>query len=140
MIQQNYKFGSPASCIVPLIQGCIKRKGAILHIYRSVHREAFIRYLDEINQHIVKAYVEYAAEEDAVSAEDRDALRWFYKCTLTGIILDWLDRGMAYDLLDFAERICGFFAQGGKGERTQAQRESSGPAAEIDPSPSASGH
>ena len=80
IIQQHYKFGSPASCIIPLIQGCIKRKGAILHIYRSVHREAFMHYLDEINRHIVKAYVEYAAGEATVSTEDRDALLWFYKC------------------------------------------------------------
>lgn len=140
MIQQHYKFGSPASCIVPLIQGCIKRKSAILHIYRSVHREAFMRYLDEINRHIVKAYVEYAEEEADVSAEDRDALCWFYKCTLTGIVLDWLDQGMTYDLLDIAERTCDFFAEAGRKEHLKVQKEFSEPAAEIELSPSASDH
>lgn len=140
LIQQHYKFGSPTSCIMPLIQGCIKRKGAILHIYRSVHREAFMHYLDEINSHIVKAYVEYAEAETAVSAEDRDALRWFYKCTLTGVVLDWLDRGMTYDLVDFAEKICDFFAEAGRKERLKAQEEFPEPSAEIDPGPLALGH
>lgn len=140
IIQQHYKFGSPASCIMPLIQGCIKRKSAILHIYRSVHREAFMHYLDEINRHIVKAYVEYAAEEADVSTEDRDALLWFYKCTLTGTVLDWLDQGMTYDLLDFAEKICDFFAEAGRKERLKAQKKFSEPAAEIDPGPSTSDH
>ncbi|BAK98468.1 putative TetR family transcriptional regulator [Oscillibacter valericigenes Sjm18-20] len=131
MIQMHYKPGSPASCIMPLIHGCITRKNAILHIYRSVHREAFMHYLDEINIHIVNICVEYAAKETVFSAEDKDVLLWFYKCALTGIILDWLDRGMTYDLLDFARKICDFFA----GSGSKAERECQESADEMDPSP-----
>jgi AcrR family transcriptional regulator len=134
MIQLHYKPGSPASCIMPLIQGCIRRKDALLHIYRSVHREAFMHYLDEINQHIVSICVEYAAEEHALSAEDKEVLLWFYKCALTGIILDWLDRGMTYDLFHFAKEICNFFAHSDNATFKKAESEFSQVEDEIDSS------
>lgn len=33
----------------------------------------------------------------------------FYKCTLVGVLLDWLDAGMRYDLLDGVARLVALF-------------------------------
>lgn len=123
LIQMNYKPGSPASCITPLIQGCIRRKAAILHIYRSIHREAFMHYLDEINLHVINICVDYATRETAVSAEDKEVFLWFYKCALTGIVLDWLDHGMSYDLLGLANKFCDFFVDFGARTSSKAEGE-----------------
>lgn len=44
-------------------------------------------------------YLETVTAGLTLSSEDWEILIRFYKCTLTGILLDWLDAGMSYDLL-----------------------------------------
>lgn len=114
IIHDNCEFGSPISCITPIVQECTKRKNACLHLYRSAHREAFMRYLSQISGHIISCYIEQAAAGLDIPAQDKTILNRFYKCTFSGIILDWLDSGMSYDLLEFCEKICESFAGSGK--------------------------
>lgn len=49
-----------------------------------------------------------------VSEEDRQILIWGYKCTLVGIIIDWLDNGASYDLSASCEKILNFYTDSGK--------------------------
>lgn len=114
VIRNNYGTGTPISCITPAVQEIVKRRTAFIHIYRSVQREAFMRYLDEISLHVVKFYIESITEKYHLSQEDRDIFIKFYKCTFTGIVLDWLDAGAAYDLLGFYEKSCRLFEGAGK--------------------------
>ena len=117
IIQAHSKFGSPMDCIAPFVQYCTNNKKAILHIYRSVQREVFLTYLDRAAMYIVSQYVEITTTDlltsDAQNKEKQLLIR-YYKCTLVGSLLDWLDSGMEYDLLAAAEEICRLLAGSGE--------------------------
>lgn len=117
IIQSHSKFGSPMDCIAPFVQYCTDNKKAILHIYRSVQREVFLTYLDRAAMYTVSQYVEATTAGMFTSenqTKERDLLVRYYKCTLVGALLDWLDTGMEYDLLAAAQNICELFAGSGK--------------------------
>ena len=117
IIQAHSKFGSPMDCIAPFVQYCTDHKKAILHIYRSVQREVFLTYLDRAAMYTVSQYVE-ATTAGLFSSEsqtkEKKLLIRYYKCTLVGSLLDWLDAGMEYDLMAAAESRCELFAGSGK--------------------------
>lgn len=105
IIRTYGKFGSPLDCLAPLATHCLNRKKALLHIYRSAQRETFVNQLDRICLYAVTQYVELVAADLTLFPEDRKLLIRFYKCSLTGILLDWLNAGMNYDLLKAFSRI-----------------------------------
>ena len=73
-----------------------------------------MRYLNEISLHAVQFYVDNTTEDVNISPEDKAVFIRYYKCTLAGVVLDWLDTGASYDLLDFCERICQSFEGSGR--------------------------
>lgn len=109
IIQTYSKSCSPMDCVVPLVQYCTKSKTAILHIYRSVQRETFLKYLDHIATYAVSHYVEAVIEKLSpvfMDVKKTQLLIKYYKCTLVGGMLDWLNAGMEYDLLSDMASIC----------------------------------
>lgn len=100
------RLGSLMDCITPLVNHCISRQKALLHIYRSVQREVFLKELDRLSLYVVTQYVDAVTSELPLCPEDKTLLIRFYKCTMVGIILDWLNEEMHYDLLASFERIC----------------------------------
>lgn len=108
-IIQNYsKSGTSSSsdCIIPLVQYITKRKNAVLHIYHSVQREVFQHQLERIALYVVNQYIDTITAELSLPPEDKKLLIRFYKCTLVGLTLDWLDEGMSYNLLESFMRTC----------------------------------
>ena len=117
ILQARSEFGSPMDCIAPFVHYCTDNKKAILHIYRSVQREVFLKDLDRAAMYFVSRYVEAATAEvfdPAAQNEEKNLLIRYYKCTLVGALLDWLDAGMNYDLLAAAQSICRLFAGSGR--------------------------
>ena len=109
VIQSYIRFESPLECLAPLVESCVKRKRAILHIYNSMHRETFLKEMNRILLYVVTQYISTATASIAVSPKDKKILIRFYKCMLSGIILDWLDEGMGYDLFTAFTRVCSLF-------------------------------
>lgn len=115
IIQTYSKFGSPLDCLAPLVEHCLKKKKALLHIYRSAHREAFVTQLERICLYVITQYIETVTADLTLLPEDKKLLIRFYKCTLVGIFLDWLENRMSYDLLKGFERITDLL--GGSGQQ-----------------------
>lgn len=109
IIQAHSKFGAPMDCIVPLVESCITHQKAILHIYHSIHREIFLRELDRISFYVVDQYFDTVTADLTLLPDDKKLLIRFYKCILTGIVLDWLNDEMKYDLYQPFARICELF-------------------------------
>lgn len=114
IIQTYSKLGSPLDCLTPLAERCLKRKKALLHIYRSTQRELFINQLDRICLYAITQYIETVTADMTFLPEDKKLLTRFYKCTLTGIFLDWLNAGMNCDLLEAFNRITELLEGSGK--------------------------
>lgn len=85
------------------------RRKAILHIYHSVHCEVFLKELDRLCLYATTQYIDTTTGELSLLPKDREFLIRFYKCALVGILLDWLNEGMHYDLLASFTRICDLF-------------------------------
>lgn len=113
IIQTNHNFNSPIDCFTILVQHCITHQKAILHIYCSVQREVFLNELDRICLYTVTQYIDTITADLAISPDDKKLLIRFYKCALVGILLDWLNEGMNYDLLKSCSRICNLLAGSG---------------------------
>ena len=114
LIKNHYEFGAPENCLDYMAKECTARKTALLHLYRSAHRESFMNCLNKIGFHIIRAYVDNAVKSVDIPQENQKILIRFYKCALIGIILDWLDEGTSYDLLDFCDKVCDSFNGAGK--------------------------
>lgn len=114
IIQTYSRFGSPIDCITPFVEIGATRKKALLHIYRSVHREIFLKEAERLCLYTVNEYVNTVTDDLSLRQEDKELLIRFYKCTLVGTILDWMNHSMDYDLLKAMERICDLFAGTGK--------------------------
>lgn len=114
IIQTYSNFGSPIDCIIPFVESVAKRKQALLHIYRSIHREIYLRELERLCLYIVREYVNTVTDGFSLEAEDKELLIRAYKCVLVGAILDWMEHFMDYDLQKAVKRICDLFAGTGK--------------------------
>lgn len=115
IIQTYSQFGSPFDCLAPLAEHCLQKKKALLHIYRSAQRETFVVQLERICLYVITQYIETVTAGLTLPPEDKKLLIRFYKCTLVGIFLDWLENGMGYDLLKAFERITDLL--GGSGQQ-----------------------
>ena len=115
VIRSKGEFGSPVHCLTYMAEECTKRKKAFLHLYRSAQKEAFLKSLNRIGDHITRSYVENTTDYLTILKEDKEVLIRYYKCTFVGIVLDWLDEGCTYDLVEFYEKLCDLFS--GSGER-----------------------
>lgn len=71
-------------------------------------------YLNKISLCVVQSYIDNTTESLNISPEDKAMSVRYYKCTLTGVVLDWLDAGASYDLSDFCRKICISFEGSGK--------------------------
>lgn len=92
-------------CLEVLVNQIGENKKAMLHIYCSIQRETFTSALDKMCQYIVNHYVAHNFEKEIMEKEDMKVLMHFYKCVMTGVILDWLDHRMSYDLVEYAGRL-----------------------------------
>lgn len=114
IIQNNSQFGSHLDCLKPFIELSLRRKRALLHIYRSVQREVFLKEAERIARYAVTEYIHTVAADLTISQQDSALLIRFYKCVLIGVMLDWLDDGMQYDLLAAASRLAELFGDPGR--------------------------
>ena len=105
VFERPVEVDSVLECLEVLVNLIGENKKAMLHIYCSVQRETFTSALDKMCQYIVKQYVIHNFEEEIMKKEDMKALMHFYKCVMTGVILDWMDHRMSYDLTEYAGKL-----------------------------------
>ena len=114
IIRSNSQFGSHLDCVKPFVELSLRRKRALLHIYRSLQREVLLKEAERIATYAVTEYIRTAAADLMISERDNVLLIRFYKCLLIGVMLDWLDDGMQYDLLAAASRLAELFGDPGR--------------------------
>lgn len=106
LVETYYQPDQPIECIRPLLQFGLKRKRAILHSYWCMDGAAYLTHLNRLAQRLMEKYFQAAVAEGSVAEETVSDLILFYKCSMVGLLLDWLDGGMKEDMLDLTERLC----------------------------------
>ena len=88
----------------PLVPRALEYKKEILNIYRSVDHNVSNVFIKTMADYAVGRYFERAQIDPPLSEEDLRAMRHYGRSLFTGIIIDWLDNNMDYDLLSIMDR------------------------------------
>lgn len=89
-----------------LTRRIVERKNAILHIYKSVSREVFERYLWKICEHITTAVLKSEGNADDIDERSYIILYQYIKGTLFGILMEWLECDLESDFNDNMWELC----------------------------------
>lgn len=91
-------------CFDAAISFVQKNRRAVLHLYNSLSRDVFERYLMEVCLYVVTTYIDSAfAGRDA--PEEKELLIRYHKCACFGHVVDWLSSGMKDDISAYFHRI-----------------------------------
>ena len=71
--------------------------------------------MNKMGYHIICSFVENRTGDLLLTKTKTNSLVRYYKCTLMGIILDWLESNALYDLIEFCQEFCDLFS--GSGEK-----------------------
>lgn len=103
--EQPVEIDSVLECLEVLVNLIGENRKVMLHIYGSLQRENFTNALDKMCQYIVSQYAEHNFDPEILEKEEVKVLMHFYKCVMTGVMLDWMDHRMSYDLTEYAGKI-----------------------------------
>lgn len=96
---------SVTECYDAVIDFASHRRRAIMHIYRSVSRDVFERYLMDVSEFFIRQYLSSLPDEVEIPAESCELLTNYYSCLCFGLVLRWLSDGMPEDKAASIRRI-----------------------------------
>lgn len=106
LIREHCRIGSLEDCISVLVQYFTENKKSVMHVYRSLPRDVFIKHLDHLLLYMADEYITNVSADMPIRQEKRDLIVRYFKCLMVGVFLDWLDSGMKYDLQKDLLWIC----------------------------------
>ena len=83
-------------------------RNAVLHLYQA-DRGLYGQHLDRIAEYAVEKYITATSNDIVIPEEDRKIIVHYYKCLLVGMVLDWMNSGMQYDIRSRVARVCELF-------------------------------
>lgn len=83
----------------------LRNRRSVLHIYNSVSRDLFERYLMEMCRYVVSTYIETGLAGKKIDPQDRELLIRYHRCECFGNMIDWLNSGMEEDISGYFHRI-----------------------------------
>ena len=99
-------LSSLEACGEAALRHCKAHRRAIWHIYNSGNRDIYERYLMDICDYVVTAFIDNALNGRRIPDADRAAIIQGYKCEVFGFVTDWLSRGMTDDIEATFLRLC----------------------------------
>lgn len=99
IIHQNIGANSLEDCLAAAARLALQHKRIVMHIYRSANREWVEQNLFALCQHVIEQFSEAEFGTLPLSEADRQVVLRHYKCLCFGLVIDWLNTGMKYDLV-----------------------------------------
>ncbi len=106
ILAEGLREQSVEACLDVAVDFAMKNRRAVLHICNSGSRETYERELSRICDYASESFFKLRFGDAASSEEDRQALVFLLKCVLYGLIMDWLNDSMRYDIRARYHRIC----------------------------------
>ena len=98
VIKKYSSVNSIVECFDAIEEFASNRKKAIMHIYRSVSRDVFERYLMKTSEYFLSRYIDALAESGEIDpsliVRNKTLIVVYYKCLFFGVIIEWLEHGM----------------------------------------------
>ena len=92
-------------CLSLAVEFTISKRRPLLHIYNSINRDIFERYLWQMCDYGIRTYVDTLLIDSLISDQDKESIIRFHKCECFGIIIDWLNSEMNEKVLESFSRI-----------------------------------
>lgn len=84
-------------------------KTSISHIYYSKSRDVFINYLFTVSEMIINRYIDSLPIDKNISLNNKKFVCDFYRFSLVGIIINWVENGMEEDSQQFIKKMSDIF-------------------------------
>lgn len=107
VIEKYPTVNSLDDCLSDVFCFLIAHKKEIYHIYNSVNREIYDRYLMQLSDYIIRSYLTVAFSGVEIPEKDRETVIRFFKCEIFGLSFDWIMNGMREDAVKDIFRITG---------------------------------
>ncbi len=104
LIKQYPEVTHIDQCFSTAVRFMLENKKVLLHIYNSVNRDIYERYLMQFCEYVVTSYLE-TAFDIMLNEEDRKIIIRFFKCMLFGSYMDWASSGMPESAIDEMMRL-----------------------------------
>ena len=82
-----------------------ENRTAVLHIFNSARRDELMRIMEASSQEYMLQLLQSYPESEGIPQEDLQALAQTLRCAITGIGLEWLQKGMKEDPLPKLDRL-----------------------------------
>lgn len=106
IMQEYHGISSLQECLDTAMNVCVNHKRALLNIYNSANRDIYERYLLEISEYVVRAFVANTLSGKVLNDEDREAIIMGYKCECFGLVINWLSHGMNEQVRNRLMHLC----------------------------------
>lgn len=70
----------------------------MLNVYKSVKRDTFLVYMNEVATYIITGYFEKNLDKFDLEKDEINILIKYYKCLFIGILVEWLSHSLEDDL------------------------------------------
>lgn len=91
---------SVEECLNCAIEFAVEHKRIVKHIFDSVNRDILEQYLMRVSEYIVTTYLNTVLKDEGLSEKDTAAIVRYYKCTLFGFVVDWMNEGMNDEIIE----------------------------------------
>ncbi|MBQ2101076.1 MAG: TetR/AcrR family transcriptional regulator C-terminal domain-containing protein [Lachnospiraceae bacterium] len=106
LIERHPTIDSIEDALKAAVDFASKQRRAILHIYNSVNRDIFEKYLWHVCEYSVTKYGDTIFSGKKISPEDRELIGRFYACECFGLVTLWLSENMSKDMEKDIDRFC----------------------------------
>ena len=98
-IIETYKTVSSFEECLDIIADFAVSKTVLQNLYRTPHRELYEQCLWRTCEYVVSSFMNTIFEHDtSISDKDKSMLIQYYKCTMFGLVMDWLNHDMKTDI------------------------------------------
>ena len=89
---------SITECVEEMAALIRENRKIMLNVYQSEKRDTFLIYLNDVASYIVTEYFNKNVHKFHLNEKEIQMLIKYYKCVFVGILMEWLDHGLDYDL------------------------------------------
>lgn len=108
IIEEHAGTDTLEECIELVAEFAIKNKKIVMNIYRSSSREVYEMHLTRVIDHAIESYTKKirsgAYEDIELTEEDEAIVLRILRAEAFGLVIDWLNHNMNYDLVDNFKR------------------------------------
>lgn len=98
ILEEPQEKTSILECMEEMAAMVRNNRKMMLNVYKSVKRDAFLLYMNEVATYIITEYFDKNPYKLELNDEELTVLIQYYKCLFMGILIEWLDHGLEYDL------------------------------------------